>query len=425
MERRSFLQASFGAAALLLTPTKLRAQSRANVVIIGGGFAGATAARYLREFAPRINISLIEPARQFISCPMSNRVLQGAMGLRDLTRSYEALASRFRINLIQEAAASIDATKREVILASGKKVAWDRLIVAPGIDFDFEAVAGLDAAAQARIPHAWKAGPQTIELRDRIDKLPEGGVVAMHIPKVPYRCPPGPYERASLIAARLKQRNPRAKLLVFDANPEIQSKKDLFQRIWSKDYGGILTYTPNADIERVNAATSEVRFVMQANVRADLWNIIPPQRAGTIARHAGLAHAANGRWCGVDFRSYESTVQAGIHVLGDSIQGSPGMPKSGHMANQQAKVCAHAVSRILAGEAPIEDIVIANTCYSFINQREAIHVAAVYRYDPSSKQMVAVKGAGGLSEQASVMEGVYAMGWLTNILDDVMGPTAV
>jgi Uncharacterized NAD(FAD)-dependent dehydrogenases len=404
MERRSFLQATFGTAALLLTPAQLRAQSRANVVIIGGGFAGATAARYLREFAPRANISLIEPASQFISCPMSNRVLQGAMGLRDLTRSYEALADRFRINLIQEAAASIDATKREVILASGKKVAWDRLIVAPGIDFDYEAVAGLDAAAQASMPHAWKAGPQTLDLRDRIDKLPEGGVVAMHIPKVPYRCPPGPYERASLIAAKLKQRNPRAKLLVFDANPEIQSKKDLFQRIWTKDYAGILTYTPNADIERVNAASSEVRFVMQANVRADVWNLIPPQRAGAIARKAGLANAANGRWCGVDFRSYESTAQAGIHVLGDSIQGSPGMPKSGHMANQQAKVCAFAISRILAGESPIEDIVIANTCYSYINQREAIHIAAVYRYDSTSKQMVAVKGAGGLSEQASVME---------------------
>lgn len=424
MQRRIFLGGALASAGLALTPSQVRAQARANVVVIGGGFAGATAARYLREFAPRANVTLIEPSAQFVSCPMSNRVLQGAMGLRDLTRTYAGMTSRFRVNLISELAASLDLDKREVVLGNGKRVPWDRLVIAPGVDFNYDQIQGMDTVAQERIPHAWKAGQQTIQLRDRIERMPEGGVVAMHIPKAPYRCPPGPYERASLLAAKLKATNPKAKLLVFDANPEIQAKKDLFQAIWSKEYAGIITYTPNADIERVVAASGDVKFVMQGNVKADVWNIIPPQRAGVIARKSGLANVGD-RWCGVDFRSYESVVRPGVHVLGDSIQGSPGVPKSAHMANQHAKVCALAISRILAGQAPIEDIAIANTCYSFVNRRDAIHVAAVYRYDPATKQMAVVKGAGGLSEQASTIEGVYAMGWLTNILDEAMGSVAV
>lgn len=424
MDRRQFLLAGLAGSALTLTPSVLRAQSRANIVVVGGGFGGATCARYLREYAPRANVTLIEPAAQFVSCPMSNRVIQGAMGLRDLTRGYDAFAARFRVNWVQDTAASIDTGKREVVLSGGKRVPWDRLVIAPGIDFDFDAVPGLNAQAQARMPHAWKAGPQTTELRDRLERLAEGGVVAMHIPKAPYRCPPGPYERASLIAARLKQRNPKAKLLVFDANPEIQSKKGLFERIWAQEYKGIITYTPNADIAQVDAS-GEVAFVMQGKVKADVWNLIPPQRAGRLAAASGLANGAGGRWCAVDFRTYESTAVPGIHVLGDSVQGAPGMPKSGHMANQHAKVCAMAIARQLAGEPVLEDIVIANTCYSFVSQRDAIHVAAVYRYDPKERTMKPVAGAGGLSENASTIEGVYAMGWLTNILDDMMGPATV
>ncbi|MFN3629258.1 MAG: FCSD flavin-binding domain-containing protein [Casimicrobiaceae bacterium] len=424
MDRRQFLLSSIAGSALTLTPSLLRAQSRANIVIIGGGFGGATCARYLREFAPRVNVTLIEPNAQFISCPMSNRVIQGAIGLRDLTRGYDSFASRFRINWVQDRATAIDTGKREVVLSRGKRIPWDRLVVSPGVDFDFDAVPGLNAQAQARMPHAWKAGPQTIELRDRLEQLPEGGVVAMHIPKAPYRCPPGPYERASLIAAKLKRRNPRAKLLVFDANPEIQAKKGLFERAWAQEYKGIISYTPNADIAQVDAS-GELIFAAQGKVKADLWNVIPPQRAGQIASASGLANRADGRWCAVDFRSYESTAVPGVHVLGDSVQGAPGMPKSGHMANQQAKVCAMAIARQLAGEPMLEDIVIANTCYSFVNQRDAMHVAAVYRYDAKERTMKPVVGAGGLSEQPSTIEGVYAMGWLTNILDDTMGPATV
>ncbi|MCX8099599.1 MAG: NAD(P)/FAD-dependent oxidoreductase [Casimicrobiaceae bacterium] len=424
MDRRAFLSTGVIAMTGWLTPARLRAQGRANVVVIGGGFGGLTCARYLREFAPRVNVTLVEPAAQFVSCPMSNRVIQGAMGLRDLTRSYEAFAARFRISWIQDSATAIDPSRREVATAGGRRLAWDRLIVAPGIDFDFDAVPGLSREAQARVLHAWKAGPQTIELRDRLAELREGGVVAMHIPKVPYRCPPGPYERASLIAARLKQRNPRAKLLVFDANPEIQSKKGLFERIWAREYKGLITYTPNAEIASVGA-DGEIVFAAQGKVKADLWNLIPPQRAGRIAMTSGLANAAGGRWCAVDFRTYESTALAGVHVVGDSIQGAPGMPKSGHMANQQGKVCALAIARQLAGEPPLEDIAIANTCYSFVTQSDAIHVAAVYRYDPKERTMKPVQGAGGLSDRESPIEGIYAMGWITNILDEMLGPATL
>ena len=422
MDRRQLLLAGVAGALPLLTPSALRAQSRANIVVIGGGFAGAACARYLREFAPRASVTLVEPRREFVSCPMSNRVIQGVMGLRDLTRSYEALAARARLGWVAEEASRIDPGKREVVLAGGRRLPWDRLVVAPGVDFDHSSIPGMNTDAIARMPHAWKAGPQTLELRDRIQRLPAGGVVAMHIPKVPYRCPPGPYERASLIAAALKQRNPQAKLLVFDANPEIQSKKGLFERIWAQEYKGILTYTPNAEIAQVDSA-GEVSFALHGKVKADFWSVIPPQRAAMIARTAGLANSGN-RWCSVDFRTYESTAVPGIHVLGDSVQGL-GMPKSAHMANQQAKVCAMAIARMLAGEPPLEDIVIANTCYSFVNQRDAIHVAGVYRYDARERTMKPVQGAGGVSENASALEGVYAMGWLNNILDDTMGPATI
>jgi hypothetical protein len=250
--------------------------------------------------------------------------------------------------------------------------------------------------------------------------MPPGGVVAMHIPKVPYRCPPGPYERASLIAYYLQRRNPTGKLLVFDSNPEVQSKKDLFQGVWKSQYAGLLEYVPDAEIESVDAATLSFGLVLHGKHKADVFNLIPPQRAGNIARRAGLANMGD-RWCGVDFRSYESTRHKGIHVLGDSIASAPGMPKSGHMANQEAKVCAGAIAALSLGQPVPELPIIANTCYSFVSQSEAIHVAGVYRYDAAKKTMVAAPGAGGLSAAPSASEALFAMAWATNILNDTLG----
>jgi len=419
MKRRNFLQA---AAASLILPTRLaRAQASAQIVVIGGGFGGATTIRYLRELAPRARVTLVEPSAEFISCPMSNRTLHGMLSLRDLSRSYADFAARHGITWLRETALAIDPNKREVILAAGRKLAYDRLVVSPGVDFDYRGLKGLETPeAQQRVPHAWKAGAQTVNLRNRLHALPDGATIAMHVPKVPYRCPPGPYERASLIAFYLKSNKPKSKLLLFDSNPEIQSKRDLYLAAWKEHYAGLLEYIPNAEVAEVNAAGGVVDFSVHGKVRADLWNLIPPQLAGEISRSAGLASAA-GKWCGVDFLSYESTAAKNIHVIGDAIAGSPGMPKSGHMANQEGKVCAAAIAQLLAGQAPVSKIAIANTCYSFVTHRDAMHVASVYRHDPATKQMVAVKGAGGLSPNASAVEGLYAMAWFSNILSDTLG----
>ena len=417
MQRRSFLKvaavpASLGVGSLL-------SQTTGNVVVIGGGFGGATAAKYLREWAPNCKITLIEPNAEYVSCPLSNRVLDGGLTLRDLTYPYERFVSKYDITWIRGFAEGIDADKKLVTVGK-QKISYDRLIVSPGVEFMYDKLPGLQTPpAQSQILHAWKAGPQTQQLRRQLVDLKSGGVVAMHIPKVPYRCPPGPYERASLIANYLSRDKKGSKLLVFDSNPDIQSKKDLFANAWATRYKNIIEYTANAEVRSVNPAASSIDMDVHGIIKADVWNVIPPQRAGAIARKAGLVTVAD-KWCGVDFLSYESLAVKGIHVIGDAIAGSPGMPKSGHMANQQAKVCAGAVAAALLGQTPSSNPIIANTCYSFVSANEVIHVAAVYRYDPASKQMVAVKGAGGLSKEASVAESVYAMSWANNILNDSM-----
>lgn len=418
LSRRTLLQAA-GASAVA-SPFVSRGQSSQSIVIIGGGFGGATAAKYLKRFNPAFKVTLIEPNAEFIMCPMSNRVVYGGMTLRDITRPYERFMAKHDIRWIRGRAEDIDPDKREVRVGT-ERVAYDRLIVSPGVDYNYEGIGGMGGArAQALVPHAWKAGEQTQRLRDMLYAMPQGGVVAMHIPKVPYRCPPGPYERASLIAYFLQLRNPTGKLLVFDSNPEIQAKKGLFEAVWKTKYAGLLEYVPNAEVQSVDAATQTIDLMVQGKHKVDVLNLIPPQRASGIARRAGLANVGE-RWCGVDFLTYESTRHKGIHVLGDSIAGAPGMPKSGHMANQEAKVCAGAIAALSLGQ-PVPDLpIIANTCYSFVSQSEVIHVASVHRYDATKKSMVVVPGAGGLSPAPSASEGLFAMAWATNIMNDALG----
>lgn len=416
--RRTLVQA--GAASLLASPWAARAQVGPNVVIIGGGFGGATAAKYLKRFNRSIRVTLIEPAHEFLMCPMSNRVINGGMSLREIARPYERFVSKYDIRWLRAAADEIDPERREVRVGR-ERVPYDRLIVSPGVDFNYEGIPGMESPqAQQLVPHAWKAGEQTQRLKEMLYALPEGGTMAIHIPPVPYRCPPGPYERASLIAHFLQIRNPRAKLLVFDSNPEIQAKKGLFEAVWKSRYQGLLEYVPNAEVERVDPAERTLHLKVQGRHKVDVLNLIPPQRAGTIARRAGLANVGE-RWCGVDFLSYESTRHKHIHVLGDSVAGAPGMPKSAHMANQEAKVCAGAIAAQTLGQPVPAEPILANTCYSFVNQTEVIHVAGVYRYDAAAKTMRAVKEAGGLSAAPTSGEGVYAMAWAINILNDTLG----
>jgi hypothetical protein len=247
-----------------------------------------------------------------------------------------------------------------------------------------------------------------------------GGVFALHIPKVPFRCPPGPYERASLVAEFLSRSNPTAKLLVLDSNPSIQAKRELFETAWRTRYPKLIEYVPDAEIDSVEAASGSIKLKVGAPVKAQVINLIPPQSAGAFAKASGLANVG-ARWCGVDFLTYESTATPNIHVLGDSIAGAPGMPKSAHMANAEAKVCAMAIAQLFAGQAPFKEPILPNTCYSFISRNEAIHVAHVFRFDAEKRTMVQAKGAGGLSDNASLKEAIYAMGWANNIAEDSFG----
>lgn len=419
LNRRNAIQV-IGASTLAAPYVVGHAQNGQRIVIIGGGFAGATTAKYLKRLNPFLKVTLIEPSAEFVMCPMSNRVIYGGMSMRDISSPYDRFVAKYDIRWIRAMADDIDVDKREVRVGKDR-IQYDRLIVAPGVDYNYDGIPGMGtAAAQAAIPHAWKAGEQTLRLRNMLASMPQGGVAAIHIPKTPYRCPPGPYERASLIAAFLQANNPKGKLLVFDSNAEIQSKKGLFEAVWKRQYAGLIEYVPNAEIESVDAATRTMSFLVHPKQKVDVLNLIPPQRSGGIALRAGLANVGD-RWCGVDFLSYESTKHKNIHVLGDSISGAPGMPKSGHMANQEAKVCAGAIAALSLGQAVPDLPIIANTCYSFISQTEAIHVAGVYRYDSTKKTMVAVPGSGGLSSAPSGTEALYAMSWAGNIMNDTLG----
>lgn len=415
--RRTFLQA-VGACAVA-SPFYVHAQTSQRVVVIGGGIGGATALKYLKRLNPALKLTLIEPSTNFIMCPMSNRVVTGSLNIRDISKPYDQFVSRHGIQWVKQLANSIDPIKK-IVVAGKDVIPYDRLIVAPGVDYSYETVPGMDSAeAQQIIPHAWKAGEQTQRLKAMLYEMPKGGVIGIHIPKVPYRCPPGPYERASLISDYLKTHNPTAKLFVLDSNPDIQSKKELFQNVWKTQYANILEYVPNAEVESVDAKSKTITFLTHPKQKFDVLNLIPPQKAGLIAVNAGLANVSN-RWCGVDFLTYESLVHKGIHVLGDSVSGSPGMPKSGHMANQEAKVCAGAIAALTLG-MPVPDMpIIANTCYSFTSPNEAIHVASVHRYDAAKKAMVVVPGSGGLSTAPSSAEALYAMSWAGNIMNDAL-----
>lgn len=418
--RRSFLL-STGAAALTASLAGCASLSapKARVVVVGGGFGGATAAKYLRLWAPEIEVVLVEREAAFISCPLSNLVLGGHERIENLTTGYDTLASRYGVRVVRDEATAIDPEKREVRLARGDTLRYDRLILSPGIDFLYDQVPGLETAeAQARVLHAWKAGAQTVALRKQLEELPDGGVYALHIPKAPYRCPPGPYERVAQVASYFKQHKPRSKVIVLDANPDIVSKKALFLKAWNELYPGIVEYRPNNELVRVDAANLSIETGFD-KVKAGVLNVVPPQQAGRIARTAGLL-PAGGRWVGVNFQSFESQAVPGIHVLGDATASAPGMPKSGFMANNHGKVAADAVIALLQGREVNPDPILANTCYSFVSATEVVHVASVHKWNAEQKTLVAAQGAGGLSPQANALEGQYARAWARNIWADAL-----
>jgi len=419
VSRRRVLGAGLAAtvAAPLLGCATPGGPSIGRVVVVGGGFGGATAARYLRMWGGNVDVTLVERNATFVSCPISNMVLGGHKTMADITVGYAGLDA-LGIKRIQGDAVAIDAQGKKVRLADGRELPYDRLIVSPGIDFMFDQVGGLTPAAQEKILHSWKAGPQTLALRRQLEAMPDGGVYALTVPKAPYRCPPGPYERAAMVASYFKQHKPRAKVLLLDANPEIQSKKALFERVYAEQYKGIIEYRPNNELKAVDAATNTAKLEFD-DVKADVLNVVPPHRGADIARGAGLLNM-NARWIGVNWLTMESTAVPGIHALGDVVLSAPAMPKSGHMANQHGKVAAAAIIQLLKGEPVNPAPVVMNTCYSFVTGTDVIHVASVHQYDNAEKTFKAVPGSGGVSSAPSAMEGRYALSWAQNIWSDML-----
>lgn len=426
MKRRQFIQtasagSALGAFGLMSGCASIGGGSGPKVVVVGGGYGGATAAKYVRMWSDYgIQVTLIEPNANFWSCPISNLVIGGSKTMADVTMSYDNLVKRHGVNLIKDYVTQVDPDKRIVKLASGGEVAYDRLILSPGVDFMLDSLPGMNkTGAQDKVLHAWKAGAQTLALRKQLEAMPDGGVYALSIPLAPYRCPPGPYERACQVAEYFSKAKLNSKVLILDANDDVTSKGPLFKKAWAERYKGIVEYRGKHNAVDVDAATNTLKFEFNDDVKAAVLNVIPPMRAGDIAVKSGLA-TANKRWCEVDFLTFESKAAKNVHVLGDAIQIAPAMPKSGHMANQHGKTCAAAVVALLTGKEPNNLPIYNNTCYSFVSSEDVVHVASVHAYDADKKTMLTVPGSGGVSSAANELEGRYAMAWARNIWADTL-----
>jgi sulfide dehydrogenase [flavocytochrome c] flavoprotein subunit len=425
LSRRNFLALLGGttAAGLLGFPVASRGGAyRARVVVVGGGYGGATAAKYLRLADPRIEVILIEKDDNFISCALSNEVLAGERTLGSLTFSFDSLAAFYGVRVVHDEVTQIDATRRIAFTRSGQEYGFDRLIVAPGVSFRWNQIEGYDEAAAQVLPHAWYAGEQTLLLRRQLEAMPDGGKIYITAPPNPYKCPPGPYERAAQIAHYLKQHGKeRSKIIILDSKDRF-AKQPLFEQGWEKYYPDMISWVPASQDGKVLSVDAQTRTLYtEFEVhKGDVVNVIPPQKAGHIAEDAGLTDGQG--WCPVNQQTFESELRENVHVIGDACVAGP-MPKSGYSANSQAKVCAAAIAALIDGaEPPLPSYV--NTCYSIIAPDYGISVAAVYRLE--NGKIVAVEGAGGTSPlDASAwerkMEATYARSWFDNITADIFG----
>ncbi|MDP2824616.1 MAG: FAD/NAD(P)-binding oxidoreductase [Sulfuritalea sp.] len=423
LDRRNFIKLLGGASSLALAacagtggglsgPTGGR-----RVVVVGGGYGGTIAAKYIRMMDSSIEVVLIERNDHFVSCPFSNLYIGGLMkDLSPLTIKYDKLTANHGVKVLQAEVTGIDAAKKVVMTSSGE-VTYDRLVLSPGIDFRTEEIKGYNLATTPEIiPHAWKAGPQTVLLRKQLVDMKDGGTVVLTIPLAPFRCPPGPYERSSMIAMYLKQHKPKSKLIVLDANPDIVSKAGLFKKGWKKHYEGIIDYRPAKKVTEVDVGRKTVVIEGLEDVKGDVINLIPPQRAGHIAVAAGLV-GPDKNWCPVNPTSFESTIHKGIHVIGDACVAGA-MPKSGYAANSQAKACATNIVNTMNGKELV-DFSGINTCYSYLSAKEAVEVTGVYKVDKEKNVIIAVPGSVGVSPDLSETEAIYAESWLKNILTEM------
>jgi NADPH-dependent 2,4-dienoyl-CoA reductase/sulfur reductase-like enzyme len=416
--RRQFLKTA-SAAALLPMPA-IAQGAGPKVVVIGGGFAGATAARFIKKGNAAINVTLVEANPTFTACPFSNGVIAGLRPLKAQQFNYEKI-SEIKVSLAFQTATEVDAQGRSVTLRNGTKLPYDRLVMAPGIDLRWDGLPGYTERDAEIMPHAWKAGEQTLLLRSQIESMPDGGTVIISAPANPFRCPPGPYERASLIAFYLKTKKPKSKVIILDAKDAF-SKQRLFQQAWAQLYPDHLEWvslSKGGKVTSVDAATKTLKTDFGEH-KADVANIIPPQRAAAIAQTAGVADRTG--WCPIDPATFESKLVPNIHVVGDAgIMGA--MPKSAFSANAQAKVCASAVVDLLAGKTPVEPRLI-NTCYSLVAPDYGITVAGVYK--PKDGLLADIEGAGGVSpidasHESRALEAQFAEGWFKTITGEVFG----
>ncbi|MCO5148055.1 MAG: NAD(P)/FAD-dependent oxidoreductase [Aquamicrobium sp.] len=430
ISRRTLLK-SIGATALAGSALSMPAIARANgsaagrVVIVGGGFGGATAAKYIKRRAPDIDVTLVEAQARFYTCPFSNLYLGGLRDFESIGHGYDELTGRYGVRLVTDLARDVDGAGRTVTLASGEALAYDKLVLAPGIDFRWDAIEGYDEAAAELVPHAWKAGPQTQLLKAQLEALEDGGVFILGAPADPFRCPPGPYERVSLIAHYLKTNKPKSKILILDSKDAF-SKQGLFTAGWQALYGDLIEWVPlskDGKIVRVDAAKREVETEFGTIHRADALNFIPPQKAGAIAHAAGVVNESG--WVPVKAETFESAQVGDIHVVGDATIAAP-MPKSGFSANTQGKVVAASIVAALGGEATPEPVW-ANTCYSLIGPDYGISVAGVYRAEDG--KVISVEGSGGVSPAEAdaafrKREAQYTLGWYAAITQDIWGTAA-
>ncbi len=418
LERRNFLKlfgAGAGAATLGLAgcATSPGGKGGAKVVVVGGGYGGTIAAKYIKMMDASIDVTLIERNDHFISCPFSNLYLGGMLpDLSSLTIRYDQLAKNFGIKVVQAEVTGVDAANHTVSTSKGA-YPYDRLVISPGIDFMTEQIKGYDESV---MPHAWKAGPQTLLLKKQLEGMKAGANVVLAIPNMTYRCPPGPYERTSMIAMFLKQHKPGSKIIVLDANADIVSKKGLFLKGWKKHYEGIIDYRPAKKVTEADNKGLAVLVEGLEEVKGGVINLIPPQKAGSIAHAAGLV-GEDKKWCPVNPDTFESKLKKDVHVIGDAcIAGA--MPKSGYSANSQAKACAMNVVASLSGRESTELSAI-NTCYSFLSAKEAVSVTGVYKTNKEKGAIEAVPGSVAVSPDLSEVEAIYAQSWIKNILTEM------
>ena len=426
--RRGFIKTMGGSAGLAISGCQINASklaSLAHVVIIGGGFGGVTAAKYIRKLDASIRVTLIEPKTEYTTCPASNWVLGGIRDIQSLRHNYDSLTKNYGVHVVHQHVTSIDPEMQSVRLGDSEMISYDRLVVSPGIDFRWDMIEGHDESSTHLIPHAWKAGEQTVILANQLKAMRDGGTVVICAPPNPFKCPPGPYERASMMAHYLKQYKPKSKILILDPKTQF-AKQDLFIEGWKKHYGfgtdnSMIEWQsiPDNPIIRIDVKNKIIETDFGDQIKADVINYIPAQKAAMIAEKSGLCDSTG--WCPVDHKTSESMLHPNIHVIGDAAQYSP-LPKSAFAANSEAKICAFAIVNLLNGREIVEPTWV-NTCYSLITEQQGISVSMVYKLDKG--RAAKVTGAGGVTqqtdEQSLSLEAKYAKQWIESITRDSFG----